>query len=259
MGSGSEFPIEAICQHCSERFPTRGIDQQNRLLLAVGTSHKLHLLVPSRNTDSDKHYHEWIPAVATPMTPTRTRFSSFEEYLATTEGLPEGRYEYWDGELVALMTESGENDEIINLLFLLLVQAGLSYKLVKPGRCEVEVMGTPRTRFPDLVILREEHPDLLRRRNTITRQMPPPRVVVVVVSRGKSNRERDLISKRTQYAEIGVPEYWLIDPEQQDITVLKLVNGAYVEHQVATGSDRLTSPSLGTLPISVHQLLNQER
>jgi Uma2 family endonuclease len=189
------------------------------------------------------------------MTQSKTRFSSFEEYLAA-EALPEGLHEYWDGELVPLVTESGENDRIVNLLFLLLVQVGIPYELVKPGRCEVEVTGRPRTRFPDLVLLRDEHPELLKVRNTITRQMAPPRLVVEVLSPGKANRDRDLIDKRQQYAAIGIPEYWLIDPEQQAITLLQWSDGDYVEHQVAVGSDCLDSPALGLLPISAEQILS---
>lgn len=48
------------------------------------------------------------------MTQAKTRFNSFEEYLAATESLPEGLYEYWDGELLSLITESGDNDQIDN-------------------------------------------------------------------------------------------------------------------------------------------------
>jgi Uma2 family endonuclease len=192
------------------------------------------------------------------MTQTRTRFSSFEEYLATSEGLPEGRCEYWDGELVELMTESGENVAIASLLFAVLLGIGIPPGLINPGNCEVEVAGKPRTRFPDLVVLRDEHPALLKRRNTITRQMPPPRLVVEVLSPGKENRDRDWIDKRAQYAEIGIPEHWLIDPQQRQITVLKLVDGQYAKHQVATGAEPLESPIFGALPISVNQLLSAE-
>ena len=41
------------------------------------------------------------------MTFTKARFASFEEYLtAEVSDLPEGLYEYWDGELVPVMAES---------------------------------------------------------------------------------------------------------------------------------------------------------
>ncbi len=190
------------------------------------------------------------------MTQAKLRFASFEAYLALDPGdLPEGFYEYVDGELVELMTESGTNDTIANFLFLLLVNAGIPYQLVKPGRCEIEVIGRPQTRIPDLVVLREEHPELTRRRLTITRQMPPPRLIAEVISSGIQNRQRDTLDKRLQYAEIQVPEYWLIDPESQAITVLQLDHETYVESGVFQGDDRLQSVTFGSLPFTAIQVL----
>lgn len=190
------------------------------------------------------------------MTQAKPRFTSFEEYLALDPGdLPEGRFEYVDGELVELMTESGINDTIANFLFLLLVNAGIPHQLVKPGRCEVEVVGRPRTRIPDLVVLREEHPELTRRRLTITRKMPPLQLIAEVISPGTENRKRDAIDKRLQYAEIHVPEYWLIDPEAQTITILQLQNKQYVEFGVFRDSDKICSVTFGELPFTAHQVL----
>jgi Uma2 family endonuclease len=95
----------------------------------------------------------------------------------------------------------------------------------------------------------------LQRRNTITRQMPPPRLIVEVISPGFQHRQRDAIDKRRQYPDIQVPEYWLIDPEMQTITILQLENSQYREHGVFQGSDRLHSPTLGDLPLSATQVL----
>jgi Uma2 family endonuclease len=191
------------------------------------------------------------------MVQAKNRFASFEDYLALDpEELPEGFYEYVDGELVDLMTESGLNDTIGVFLFTVLLSAGIPYQLLKPGRCEIEVVGKPRTRFPDLVVLAEEHPPLLLRRNTITRDMPPPRAVMEVVSAGKQNRDRDWIDKRRQYAEIRIPEYWRIDPEQQCIMVLKLADHHYIEHGIFRGKDWIDSPIFGRLQVTAEQILN---
>ncbi|MBW4580345.1 MAG: Uma2 family endonuclease [Tildeniella nuda ZEHNDER 1965/U140] len=190
------------------------------------------------------------------MTQAKPQFASFEDYLALDpEELPEGRFEYVDGELVAQMPESSLNDEISTYLFLLLVNIGISFRLIKTGTCEIEVAGRPRTRIPDLVILREEHPELTRRRLTITRQMPPPRLIAEVISSGMQNRQRDTIDKRRQYAEINVPEYWLIDPETQTFTVLQLENGYYIEHGVFRGNDGIHSVMFGALPFITDQVL----
>jgi Uma2 family endonuclease len=194
------------------------------------------------------------------MTQAKPRFASFEEYLGSDPGvLPEGRFEYVDGELVEQMPESSWNDEIATYLFLLLVNTGISFRLIKTGTCEIEVIGRPRTRIPDLVILREEHPELTRHRLTITREMPPPQLIAEVISPGIQNRNRDAIDKRLQYAEIKVPEYWLIDPETQTVSVLQLENGQYIEHGVFSGTDVIDSVTFEKLPFTANQVLQAGR
>jgi Uma2 family endonuclease len=190
------------------------------------------------------------------------QFRSFEEYLsANPSDLPEGRYEYWDGELVAVMSESGLNDDIANYLYFLLVSAGIWSKLVKPHSCEVEVIGKPRTRFPDLTILDEAHVPLTEKRNTITRDMPPPRLLVEVVSPGNpdsANYKRDYEEKAKQYAAIAVPEYWLIDPNRGVILVGQLANGKY--HYVRfQGNQPIISPTFPDLKLTAEQVLKMGR
>lgn len=59
---------------------------------------------------------------------------TFEEYISLedSDGLPERRCEFVDGELVELPPESGSNDAIANYLFLMLVNAGVPFNLVRP-------------------------------------------------------------------------------------------------------------------------------
>lgn len=134
---------------------------------------------------------------------------TFEEYLALTDaddlpdGIPEGLCEFIDGELVELPTESGFNDAIANYLFLILVNAGLPFTLVRPHTCELEVLALQpkdsRLRIPDLVVLRPEHLPFIERRLLIRIELPPPQLVVEVVSPGDRNQKRDYERKREQY------------------------------------------------------------
>ena len=187
------------------------------------------------------------------MTFTKARFSSFEAYLtADVSDLPEGRSEYWDGELRPVMVESPENDDIANFLFLLLVQMGVYRKLVRPGRAEVEVIGRPKNRFPDLTVLDDVHLLLMGKSNRVTREMPPPRLVVEVVSPGdesKPNYKRDYRDKRDQYAAIAIPEYWIIDPDRAWFMVGTLIGGRY---QFATfrGNEPIVSPTFPELKLT---------
>lgn len=185
------------------------------------------------------------------ITPPQSKLS-FPEYLAYDDGT-DNRYELTDGELIALPPESGLNIEIANLLFVALIRL-LDPRLVRLFSCELQVDGTVKNRYPDLVVLQPEHLQLTRRRSTITFDMPPPELVVEVVSPGKVNRQRDYDDKRKQYAARGIPEYWLVDPQDRVVIVLRLQSGSYLEVGQFRGSDRILSPRFPTLDLTAEHL-----
>jgi len=116
----------------------------------------------------------------------------------------------------------------------------------------------PANRYPDLVVLHEEHLQLTRRRLTVTLDMPAPQFVAEVVSPGESNRNRDYRSKRAQYAKREIPEYWIIDPEYRTVTVLKLELGQYVEVGTYRGSDRIKSEVFSNLQLMAEEIFASE-
>jgi Uma2 family endonuclease len=69
-----------------------------------------------------------------------------------------------------------------------------------------------------------------------------PDLLVEVLS--TSHRERDRRLKREVYAENGVPEYWIVDPEERTVEILRLHGRAYVVAARLAGSGTLTSPTL---------------
>ena len=187
------------------------------------------------------------------MTFTKARFASFEEYLtADPSDLPEGRCEYWDGELVPVMSESLVNEAIANYLYLMLVQMGIYYKLLSPGKVQIVVNGKPRTRFPDLTVLDDAHLVLMKSSTRLGATMPPPRLVVEVVSPGDENSDnykRDYQDKRDQYADRGIPEYWLIDPDRAWVMVGTLADDAY-QFETFRGDEAIVSPTFPELKLT---------
>jgi Uma2 family endonuclease len=75
-----------------------------------------------------------------------------------------------------------------------------------------------------------------------------------VVSKDKP--ERDLVEKRHDYAEGNVPEYWIVNPQTETITVLRLENGAYVEHGVFGRGQIATSVILPGFSVAVEDVFN---
>lgn len=79
-------------------------------------------------------------------------------------------------------------------------------------------------REPDVVyVSRERLPDLRR-------QPHGANLAMEVVSEGDENRQRDLEIKRQEYAKAGISEYWIVDPQEQRITVLTLDGQTYRVH-----------------------------
>jgi Uma2 family endonuclease len=193
------------------------------------------------------------------MTVTKSlQFKNFEEYLLVPPAnRPEGRFEYWDGELVPVMSESLFNDVIANYLYFLLIQAGIYHELVHPGRVEIVVPGKPRTRYPDLTVLDEIHLTLMQESSRLTQDMPPPPLVVEVVSPGderSENYRRDYEAKPGQYAERGIPELWLIDPDRAVVLVGKLTGDAY-QFESFQDDMLIISPTFPELRLTAQQVL----
>ncbi len=188
------------------------------------------------------------------MVQAKPRFQSFEEYLAYDDG-SEQLYELFNGELIPVPPESGENVQCATRL-LLQFAALVGSDRVRGHGLELEVRGEPKNRYPDFTVIRQEHVALLKSRNTIRLTMPPPILVAEVVSPGAVQRDRDYIAKRSQYQDLGIAEYWIIDPQTQAITVLQMTAQGYTEAGVFQGHQPIASPNFPALQLTPNQILS---
>ncbi|HSM83285.1 MAG TPA: Uma2 family endonuclease [Nodosilinea sp.] len=182
----------------------------------------------------------------------KQRFESFEDYLACDDGT-DNLYELFNGELIQVPPEPGINVEIANFLLLLWLPL-VGHRRIRGHGLELEVRGEPRNCYPDLTILKEEQVEQLRRRNTLRIAMGPPDLVAEIVSPGEVQRHRDYIAKRLQYQDLGIPEYWIVDPQTATVLVLELVDGVYGEAATLSGEDELRSRPLGSFGTTAQQL-----
>jgi Uma2 family endonuclease len=83
-------------------------------------------------------------------------------------------------------------------------------------------------------------------------------LAVKVVSDGDEARECDYESKRTIYAEFGVLEYWIVDSETQQITVLSLDEGSktYRDHGKFAMGQRATSVLFEGFTVAVDEVFS---
>lgn len=108
-----------------------------------------------------------------------------------------------------------------------------------------------RYREPDIVYQRPGRPD------ADADYADGADLVIEVVSDDASDRKRDLVTKRAEYAAAGIPEYWIVDPETRTIQVLTLdgvpAGGEYRLHGQFKTGDTATSLLLPEFAISVDE------
>ncbi len=81
-------------------------------------------------------------------------------------------------------------------------------------------------------------------------------LVVEVVS--PDDPARDKVEKRGDYAEAGIPEYWIVDPLDETITVLVLDGDIYTEHGVFRRGTSARSVLLEGFQVSVSATFDAE-
>ena len=79
-------------------------------------------------------------------------------------------------------------------------------------------------------------------------------LVVEVVSPDRP--ERDTEEKVLDYAEAGIPEYWIVNPLDATITVLVLDGPAYRRHGHFQRGERATSHLLPSFSVSVDEVFD---
>jgi Uma2 family endonuclease len=146
---------------------------------------------------------------------------SEEEYLVLTDHRSR-LVEFTDGYLEVLPMPTDKHQVVLKFLLVAFVQffdARGGNVLFAPLRLRIR----PRKfREPDLLLLLSA--DDPRRHN---RFWDGADLALEVVSEDKP--ERDLVDKRGDYAEARVPEYWIVNPQTETITVLRLRADRYEE------------------------------
>jgi Uma2 family endonuclease len=176
---------------------------------------------------------------------------SEEEYFA----LDSNHFiEYADGYLEFLPTPTIFHQLILQFLFKKLESfvIGNELGIVVISGYKVRLRAR-KYREPDILFIKEAH------RAAITKQYcVKADLVIEVVS--EKNRLHDIKEKRIEYAMAGIPEYWIVDPEKEVITVLVLKSRqkTYAEFGTFRKGERAASKLLGGFTVDVSEALTQK-
>lgn len=169
-----------------------------------------------------------------------------EDYLRLDTGM---LIEYTDGLIRVLPMPNMLHQWIVQSLF-----RALDNHVRTRGLGEVFLAPLPveltrrKYREPDVVFVRPE------RIQTMRSQPRGADLVIEVVSEGRENWERDYVEKRADYAETGIAEYWIVDPQERKVTVLTLEDDAYRESGVFFVADTAVSRVLPGFAVSVKDI-----
>jgi Uma2 family endonuclease len=159
--------------------------------------------------------------------------------------------EFTDGSVEVLPTPTRKHQAISRSLFLALlsfVQRIGGTVFYAPLRVRV---APGRFREPALVLLL----DVNDPRNQNAFWLGADLVVEIV---SPDDVERHTVIKRADYAEAGIPEYWIVNPEEATIAVLKLDDGVYMTHGVFGRGETATSVLLTGVRVSVDAVCGAE-
>lgn len=170
------------------------------------------------------------------------------QYLALTDQTNH-LIEFTDGELELLPMPTRRHQLLMLLLYELFKQrvqpdggivlvAGMRVR-IRPGKF----------REPDVLLLRAAADP----RNQDDFWLGADLVVEIV---SPDRPERDTVDKPIDYAGAGIPEYWIVNPLDETITVLTLRGEAYAVHGVFRRGDRATSLLLDGFRVAVDDVFD---
>lgn len=180
-----------------------------------------------------------------------TQNLSFEDYLNYDDGT-DNRYEFEDGKLVLMHPPTGRHALILRWLS-------------KVFEAEIERLNLPwiplqgigirtavnRARIPDLcIVTRDQIQDYLEVSVVIE---SAALLAVEIVS--PESKTRDYRFKRAEYSVAGISEYWIVDPTEQKVTILVLVEGLY-EETIYQGDTKIVSPTFPELTLTTSQVFS---
>ena len=180
------------------------------------------------------------------------------------DGMPGPRQGHWTYEAYAALPDDGLRYEIMQGVLVMTpapepghqgISMALSAYLYgridgkKRGRTFASPIDVELSRHnvfqPDVLIILNEHLDRVQKKRIVG----APDLVVEIIS--PSSVVADCIVKRDVYERAGVPEYGLVDPNQETVEVFALENDAYISQGVFEGEQTISSRIVPDLTVHV--------
>jgi len=160
-------------------------------------------------------------------------------------------YELIDGELYLNPSPNTKHQRVLlNLLAALhrhVTESNVGEVFVSPFDV---VLSNVDVFEPDILFIRAERIDIVTKANV----QGAPDIVIEVLS--ESTRRKDETKKLDRYERSGVSEYWIVDPMEDAVRILRL-SGARYERIIVGGA--ITSPLLPGFSLALKDVFAERR
>ena len=181
--------------------------------------------------------------MANPMIKYRVR-----DYMSIPDG-DERRYELIDGELMLAPAPIPTHQRVVLALAYILMEFVTANRLGEVFISPIDVVLSEHDVVqPDILFISAERLRIVGERNILG----APNLVIEVLS--PSSPDRDRVLKSSRYLRYGVPEYWIVDPAERTIEVMRAGQTDFDTLRVYTEGTFAESPTFPGLLIDVSRV-----
>ena len=170
------------------------------------------------------------------------------DYMSIPDG-DERRFELIDGELMLAPAPIPTHQRIVRRLLYILTEFVERNQLGEVFTSPIDVvLSEHQVVQPDILFISTERLHIIGERNV----QGAPDLVIEVLS--PSTTERDRVLKASSYLRFGVPEYWIVDPSDRTIEVMRAGQTEFDTLRVYTEGTFAESPTFPGLRIDVSRI-----
>lgn len=171
---------------------------------------------------------------------------TYADYLETSD---DERYELLNGELILSPSPKEIHQYISSILHIMIGTFVRERSLGKVYFSPFDVvLSDTNVVQPDILFISNERADIITSDNV----QGAPDLVVEILS--PATAERDRTVKLELYAQYGVKEYWLVDPDAKTITVLLRGEGGLGVVGIYGEGETLRSPTLAGFSLALEEI-----
>ena len=180
------------------------------------------------------------------MVETRPATLTYDDYLMTPG---DERWELLRGELIMVPGPNTAHQRItlnlVRFLSAFVEENALGEVFISPYDV---VLSRTNVLQPDIIFVSSDQQSIITDANI----QGAPALVVEVISPSTASKDREV--KRGIYAETGVGEYWLVDPDARTISVMSLQDKDFREVANYGAGEVLSSPTLEGLVLDLTRI-----